>query len=114
MPLPDDPLAPKEDVFSEPWHAQVLASAHAMVRAGHMTSTEWAGALGAALRRAEAAGAPDTETTYYLAALDALEGLVPVPAEDLETRKAEWAQAYRETPHGQPVVLPRGDSFAKL
>ncbi|MEL6644577.1 MAG: nitrile hydratase accessory protein [Pseudomonadota bacterium] len=114
MPLPDDPLAPKEDVFSEPWHAQVLASAHALVREGHITPTEWADALGAALRRAEAGGAPDTDTTYYLAALEALEHLVPVPAEDLKARKAAWAQAYRQTPHGEPVVLQTRDSFAKL
>ena len=95
MPLPDDPLAPKEDIFSEPWHAQVLASAHALVREGHITPTEWADALGAALRQAEAAGAPDTDTTYYLAALEALEGLVPVPSYYLETGLADLALALR-------------------
>lgn len=112
--LPEDPFSPKAPVFSEPWHAEVLAAAHAMVRAGHVTPAAWADALGAALRRAEAAGKPDTEATYYLAALEALEGLVPLTSEELADRKSAWERAYRRTPHGAPVALAPRDSFAKL
>ena len=73
LPVPDDPLAPCGDVFGEPWQATVLALADAMIRAGHFTAVEWADALGNELQDAEAGGAPDDETTYYTAALSALE-----------------------------------------
>ena len=91
--------------FAEPWHAQTLATAHALIRAGHLTQTDWAEALGAALRQAEDAGQPDTEETYYLAALDALERVTPFGPDALSRRKADWETAYRRTPHGKPVVL---------
>jgi hypothetical protein len=86
--------------------AETLALADAMVRGGHFTAATWAQALGAALAGAGAAGAPDTETTYYTAALAALESLAPLPAPDVAARKAAWAAAYRDTPHGRPVRLP--------
>lgn len=57
---PEDPLAPREPVFEEPWHAQSLALADSLVRAGAFTATEWAEALGAALKAADARGLPDT------------------------------------------------------
>jgi len=106
---PDNPLAPRGPVFDEPWQAQVLAMADAMVRAGHFSSGQWAIALGAALRNAEAHGAPDTEETYYSAALEALETLsdaeTEISAADLAERKHAWEEAYHRTPHGKPVVL---------
>ncbi len=108
MPAPEDPLTPPSGVFSEPWQATVLALADAMIRGGHFTAGEWADALGAALCEAEAAGAPDSETTYFTAALTALERLseaTGIGAEDRECRKSAWEQAYRRTPHGQPVGL---------
>ena len=101
----DDPLGPRTQVFQEAWHAQTLAAAHALEQSGSFTKAEWAAALGAALRRAEAAGAPDTEETYYLAALEALEALAPMTQADLDARKTAWEEAYLRTPHGQPVVL---------
>ena len=105
MQTPDDPLAPVGHRFAEPWHAQTLATAHALIRAGHLTQTDWANALGAALRRAEARAAPDTEDTYYLAALEALETVTPLDPGTLARRKTDWEAAYRRTPHGQPVML---------
>ncbi len=105
MQPPDDPLTPVAPVFPEQWMAETLALADAMIRAGHFTAPAWAQALGAALAAAEAAGEPDTEATYYTAALAALESLTPLPAPDLATRKSAWEDAYRATPHGQPVTL---------
>jgi len=106
---PDDPLAPREPVFEEPWQAQVLAMADSLVQAGRISASDWADALGTELARAEAAGRPDTTATYYVAALAALENLATqataITAEDLATRKAEWTRAYEATPHGQPVTL---------
>lgn len=109
---PDDPLKPRDPVFDEGWQAQVLAIADTMVQAGRFTATDWAETLGAELRKAEAAGQPDTTETYYLAALAALEALTTtatdLTAGQLADRKKEWARAYRHTPHGQPVLLSRG------
>lgn len=98
-------MAPIGHCFAEPWHAQVLASAQALIREGHIDPNDWAEALGAALKDAEANQAPDTDETYYLAALTALEKVTPIAADMLATRKTEWEVAYRRTPHGHPVKL---------
>ena len=105
MKRPDDALAPVAPVFQEAWHAQTLAAAHALEQAGSFSKREWAETLGAALAQAEARGAPDTEETYYLAALQALETLAPMDQSELEARKKAWEQAYLSTPHGSPVTL---------
>lgn len=105
MKQPDDLLSPREPVFSEPWHAQVLATAYSMIDSGQISPDDWANALGAALARAETEGQPDTEETYYLAALDALEQLSTIAEDELRARKAAWESAYRNTPHGKPVIL---------
>ncbi len=107
--LPEDPLAPPKPVFDEPWQAQVLALADNMVQAGHFTAKDWAEALGAALRDAEAEGSPDTLDTYYTAALSALEHLTEksgiISPEDRHQRRTDWEIAYHRTPHGKPVNL---------
>ena len=109
---PDDPLKPRDPVFDEAWQAQVLAIADTLVQAGRFSATDWADTLGAELRAAQAGGQPDTTETYYLAALAALEKLATTATDltpsDLTSRKEEWARAYRHTPHGDPVLLTRG------
>jgi nitrile hydratase accessory protein len=106
---PDDPLAPPGKAFDEPWQAQALALADTMVRSGRITATEWAEALGAALRESQAAGAPDTLESYYSAVVVALERLCEarggVSRGDRAERRAAWEDAYRRTPHGRPVKL---------
>ncbi|SLN27184.1 hypothetical protein ROA7023_00862 [Roseisalinus antarcticus] len=83
--------------------------AEALVLSGRITAADWAEALGGALARAEGAGAEDTEAAYYGAALEALEALTVATTvltpDDLRRRKEAWADAYRATPHGQPVKL---------
>ncbi|MEM8631226.1 MAG: nitrile hydratase accessory protein [Pseudomonadota bacterium] len=105
----DDPLKPPSPVFDEPWQAQALALADSLVGGGHVTATDWAEALGAALRRAEADGAADTLETYYLAVISALEAVteasVDISPETREARSKAWISAYRTTPHGEPVML---------
>ena len=105
---PDDPLAPPAP-FEEPWQAQALALADTLVKSGPLTPAAWAEALGTALREAEATGAPDTLATYYDAVLTALERVTEpaVTPADRATRRAAWEAAYRRTPHGKPVTLPR-------
>ena len=97
--------------FAEPWQAQALALAMQLVEAGAFTAKEWAEALGAAIRRAQAAGDPDDGTTYYRHVLAAIEALVAAKglasSADLAAMKEAWADAYRATPHGTPVELKR-------
>ena len=105
-PLPRDDEGP---VFSAPWQAQAFALAVKLSDQGHFTWKEWARALADELRGAEERGEPDDGTRYYhhwVAALERLvtaKGLTDSPA--LRDRKEAWADAYRHTPHGQPVVL---------
>lgn len=115
---PDDPLAPPQPVFDEPWQAQALALADAFVRSGRFTAGQWAGALGMALKEAEAAKAPDNLETYYCAVVTALERLseahAGITAEHLKDRRADWEEAYHHTPHGAPVeLLKTGSSNQK-
>ena len=105
-PLPRDDDGP---VFAEPWQAQAFALAVTLSDQGHFTWKEWTNALADELRAAAARGEPDDGSCYYrhwvatLERLVAAKGLTDPPA--LHTRKEAWADAYRHTPHGQPVVL---------
>lgn len=107
--LPGQPAENVEPVFREPWEAQAFALAVKLSEAGHFTWNEWAETLGAEIAAAQAAGDPDLGDTYYRHWLKALERLVReksvLGADELTARRAAWEQAYRDTPHGQPVEL---------
>jgi nitrile hydratase accessory protein len=96
-------------VFAEPWQAQAFALAVQLSAAGHFTWTEWTIALGAQLQAAAERGEPDDGARYFEHWLAALEQLVAekqlTDLTALRARKAAWADAYRHTPHGQPVEL---------
>jgi nitrile hydratase accessory protein len=104
--LPRDASGP---VFAEPWQAQAFALAVRLSEQGHFTWSEWAVALANELKAVAARGEPDDGGRYYehwLAALEhlaAAKGLAEPAA--LLARKEAWAQAYRTTPHGEPVEL---------
>ena len=104
-------LTEERPAFAEPWEAQVSAMAVRLQEAGHFTVVEWAEALGREIRRAQDAGDPDDGSTYYRHVLAALERLITkkgLTAKNiLAERKLEWAEAYRNTPHGLPVELVR-------
>ena len=115
--LPREP-APGSPVFAEPWHAEVLAIAHALTRSGLFTAGDWAEALGAEIRRNGEAGEPDSEASYYYrAALAALERLVgagsPETGGSLDERVEAWRRAYLNTPHGRAVSLAAGVDSAE-
>jgi nitrile hydratase accessory protein len=106
------PRLPRDDggpVFAEPWQAQAFALAVRLSAQGHFTWSEWADALAAELEAAAARGEPDDGSRYYAHWLAALEQLVTqkklAERAALEERKEAWAEAYRHTPHGQPVKL---------
>jgi nitrile hydratase accessory protein len=107
--LPRIPRDEDGPVFAEPWQAQAFALAVKLSDQGHFTWKEWAAALSAELKAAEERGEPDDGSHYYdhwLATLERLvtsKGLTDPAA--LSERKEAWADAYRHTPHGRPVVL---------
>jgi len=96
-------------VFAEPWQAQAFALAVRLSAQGHFTWEEWAAALAGELQAAAARGEPDDGSHYYEHWLAALEQLVTqknlTERAALEERKEAWADAYRHTPHGQPIRL---------
>ena len=111
---PQRPLGPlerkdSEPTFDEPWQAQALAIADTLVDAGIFSATEWAETLGAELRSAASAGAPDNADIYYGAILAAMENLLQrsemMDKLELTSRVEEWRKAYLSTPHGKPVEL---------
>jgi len=112
--LADLPRLPRDEggpVFAEPWQAQAFAMAVKLSEQGYFTWKEWAEALAAELKAAADRGEPDDGTHYYEHWLVTLERLVTDkrltdPAALLE-RKEAWADAYRHTPHGKPVVLKK-------
>ena len=106
------PLLPRDEggpVFAEPWQAQAFAIAVQLSAAGYFTWTEWTTALGEQLQRAAKRGGPDDGSRYFEHWLTALEYLVTekklTDRAALSERKEAWADAYRHTPHGQPVEL---------
>jgi nitrile hydratase accessory protein len=112
--LPRLPREKDGPVFAEPWQAQAFALAVKLSEAGHFTWSEWAQTLGAELTAATDRGEPDDGSHYYHHWLAALERLVTekglTDSAALAARKESWADAYRHTPHGQPVMLGGGDT----
>ena len=94
-----------DKVFAEPWEAQAFALAVKLSEQGYFTWKEWAAALAAEIKAAP----PDDGSRYYHHWLAALERLVTAKGlttpEAMLNRKEAWADAYRHTPHGKPVVL---------
>ena len=96
-------------MFAEPWQAQAFALAIKLSEAGWFTWVEWAAALAAEIKTADAANAkagrtPDDGSRYYEHWLSALEKLVAVKGPEQEAAiqvgKEEWVEAYRHTPRG--------------
>jgi nitrile hydratase accessory protein len=110
--LPRLPRDEEGPVFAEPWQAQAFALAVKLSEQGHFTWKEWAAALAEELQAAVDRGEPDDGSRYYQHWLATLERLVTekglTDSAALSARKEAWAEAYRHTPHGKPVVLGAG------
>ena len=105
------------DVFREPWEAEAFALVMSLQRRGVFSNNEWAAALGEEIKKAQAAGDPDTGETHYHHWLTALERLVAAkgladPTTLARTRKA-WQHASARTPHGTPIELRPSDFTAQ-
>jgi nitrile hydratase accessory protein len=100
-------------VFREPWEAQAFAMALALYDRGLFTWLEWAAILAEEIRRAQAAGDPDTGETYYRHWLNALESVVAAKgvtdAQTLARYRNAWDHAAERTPHGTPIELKPED-----
>ena len=111
--VPGIPLDDNGPVFREPWEAQAFAMTLALYDRGLFTWGEWAATLAAEIKRAQAAGDPDTGETYYSHWLAALETIVTdkgvASAETLDRTRHAWDHACDRTPHGQPIELRASD-----
>ena len=111
--LPDLPCDAEGPVFRAPWEAQAFAMALALHERGVFTWPEWAATLGAEIKRAQAAGDPDTGETYYHHWLATLERIVAAKgvttSDTLGRYRDAWDHAADRTPHGQPIELKPED-----
>jgi nitrile hydratase accessory protein len=111
--IPRDAEGP---VFREPWEAHAFAMALALNERGLFTWGEWAATLADEIKRAQAAGDPDTGETYYRHWLAALERMVAdkgvTDSGTLARYRNAWDHAADRTAHGQPIALTPED-FAR-
>ena len=97
-------------MFREPWEAQAFAMTLALHERGLFTWPEWAATLGDEIKRAQAAGDPDTGETYYRHWLNALERIV---AEKGVTDAETLARYSRRLgPRGRPHAARPADRAA--
>lgn len=111
--IPGIPCDAEGPVFREPWEAQAFAMTLQLYDRGLFTWPEWAATLGEEIKRAQAAGDPDTGETYYRHWLAALERIVAekgvTDAGTLKRYHDAWDRAADRTPHGTPIVLQPED-----
>jgi nitrile hydratase accessory protein len=107
--IPSIPCDAEGPVFREPWEAQAFAMTLQLYDRGLFTWPEWAATLGDEIKRAQAAGDPDTGETYYRHWLAALERIVAdkgvTDAATLRRYHDAWDHAADRTPHGTPIEL---------
>ncbi|MGE5511330.1 MAG: nitrile hydratase accessory protein [Bacteroidota bacterium] len=107
--VPSIPRDAEGPVFREPWEAQAFAMAVALHGRGVFAWSEWASMLGEEIKKAQAAGDPDTGATYYRHWLATLERMVAAKGltspEVLDRTYHAWDRAAERTPHGTPIEL---------
>jgi nitrile hydratase accessory protein len=111
--VPSIPCDAEGPVFREPWEAQAFALTLTLYDRGLFQWPEWAAILGDEIKKAQAAGDPDTGETYYRHWLATLENLVAAKgvatSETLHRYRDAWDHAADRTPHGQPIELTAED-----
>jgi len=111
--VPSIPCDAEGPVFREPWEAQAFAMTLALYDRGLFAWPEWATILGDEIKKAQAAGDPDTGETYYQHWLNALERIVAekavTDAATLRRYHDAWDHAADRTPHGTPIELKPED-----
>ena len=105
-----------EQAFAAPWHAEVFALAVHLNEAGHFCWAEWSRRFGKNLAgtrsntaRGDGGQGLDGSEDYYQIWLQTLIEIMQekgiVDLETLDAVKAQWIDAYTQTPHGHPVNL---------
>jgi nitrile hydratase accessory protein len=107
--VPGIPRDAEGPVFREPWEAQAFAMALSLYDRGLFKWPEWAAILGDEIKKAQAAGDPDTGETYYRHWLATLEKLIAAKgvasSDTLHRYRDAWDHAADRTSHGQPIEL---------
>ena len=106
------PPSPKK-AFDAPWHAEVFALAVHLNEGGYFDWPEWAARFGENLAaktvKIGVGEGLDGSDDYYQIWLQTLIELMQekglVDAKMLASIKAQWRDAYLQTPHGKPVQL---------
>ena len=100
-----DALAADGGTFEEPWQAEAFALTVGLHAAGVFSWPEWSQTLAVEIARLAERGRED----YFGCWLNALETLLTekgvATRSDLTELAVAWREAYRSTPHGQPVRL---------
>ena len=100
-----DALAADGGNFEEPWQAEAFALTVGLHAAGVFSWPEWSRTLAVEIARLAERGRED----YFGCWLNALETLLTEKGvathSELTGLAAAWGEAYRRTPHGQPVRL---------
>jgi nitrile hydratase accessory protein len=111
--VPGIPVDERGPIFRAPWEAQAFAMAVALQERGLFSWAEWATVLGQEIKRAQAAGDPDSGATYYRHWLNALERMVAEKGlsdvQELRRYRHAWEHAAERTPHGTPIALTPED-----
>jgi len=111
--LPAMPRDADGPVFREPLEAQSFAMAVALYERGFFTWHQWSAILGDEIKRAQAAGDPDTGENYYRHWQNALERIVAetglTDSDSLARYHDAWQHAAARTPHGSSIVLTPDD-----
>ena len=98
-------LAADGGTFEEPWQAEAFALTVGLHAAGVFSWPEWSQTLAEEIARLAERGRED----YFGCWLNALETLLTekgvATRPELTEVAAAWREAYRRTPHGQPVRL---------
>ena len=111
--VPGIPRDANGPVFRAPWEAHAFAMALALHEGGLFAWSEWSAMLGEEIKKAQAAGDPDTGETYYHHWLATLERMVAAKgatsAQALAQHYHAWERAMHRTPHGKPIELSAED-----
>jgi nitrile hydratase accessory protein len=106
------PGIPRDDngpVFRAPWEAHAFAMALALCEKGLFAWSEWAAMLSEEIKKAQAAGDPNTGETYYHHWLATLERMVAekglTSTQSLAQHYQAWENAMHRTPHGKAIEL---------
>ena len=107
------PAPPEGGAFAEPWQAHAFALTLLLHQRGLFTWGQWAAALAAEIKRAQAAGDADDGSSYYRHWLNALEQLTITrqlgTAQQIHALEHAWEAAAARTLHGRPIELSAAD-----